>query len=122
MPAAIIGSITCSRMKASERPVLKMTGIPAAARASRSAMISGWTSRVTGLATGPSTSSSSASGGADGEGEAGVSGAVMAPFSQRRALCMCCGPCRRQGLDCDTGADRVTNGHCLATTSGAGES
>ena len=82
MPAAIIGSMTCSRMNASERPVLKMTGIPAAASATMSAMISGCTSRVTGLATGPSTSSRRASGGADGEAAAGFSGAVMAPFCQ----------------------------------------
>ena len=71
IPAAIIGSMTCSRMKASDRPVLKMTGMPAAASASRSAMIPGWTSRVTGLATGPSTSSSRASGGAGGRGSLG---------------------------------------------------
>ncbi|MNR64952.1 hypothetical protein D3C85_1877970 [compost metagenome] len=55
-----MGSMTCSLMNASERPVLKMTGMPADAKATRSAMTSGLTSRVTGLAMGPSTSSSNA--------------------------------------------------------------
>jgi hypothetical protein len=85
IPASIIGAMTCSRIKASERPVLKTTGIPAVARATRSLMISGLTSRVSGLATGPSTSSRSASGGVDGvrtpgTGMAGDSDAVMGPI------------------------------------------
>src|SRR6478735_1166314 len=88
MPAAIMGSMTCSRIRASERPVLKMTGMPAAARATRSRMMPGLTSRVTGLATGPSTSSRRASGGAagwlvPGADTAGDSETVMGPFCQQ---------------------------------------
>ena len=113
MPAAIIGSMTCSRMNASERPVLKMTGIPAVASATRSAMIAGL--HVAGHGTRHRAVDVEQEGQGRGgrQADAGVaaagnSGAVMAPL---------CQPGRVTAPDVALCCDRMrSHGHCLATT------
>ena len=114
MPAAIIGSMTCSRMKASERPVLKMTGTPAVGKGHQIGDDAGL--HIAGDGTGHRAVDVQEEGKGRGRrrvGAEGGSGGIRGRSSHGSIL-SAAAPAAPQG---DASAPHVTHGYCLATTS-----